>query len=66
MSSNMQPSATTNKARHLLRKGGGCLQNQRGHNRILTSYDAVHLTDCFDKLFLISDAKNIDKSRNSI
>ena len=45
MSSNRQPSATTNEARQLLRRGGGGgVQNQRGHHRILTSYDAVHWT----------------------
>ena len=40
--SSIHPSAAANKSRHLIK--GGDLQNQRGHNRILTNFVAVHMT----------------------
>ena len=66
ISNNSHPSATSNKAIHSLKIGGGGVQYQRERHIILTNYEAVHPDGRFGKQFLIRDANNLDNKPNSL
>ena len=60
ISINSHPSATTNNAKHSLKRGGGFT-----NYIILTKYGAVHPTAVSEK-FLIRDADNLDNRPNNL